>query len=135
MEPHLSRWHGQVNQAGVDFYNRVIDFCLEVGIEPWVTIYHWDLPLELEKKGGWTNRDILGWFEEYVAFCIKAFGDRVKHWMVMNEPMVFTGAGYYLGLHAPGRQGLNVSARHASRRFCARLRVSRCDTVDTRGLI
>ncbi len=97
---------GAVNKAGVDFYNRVINFCLEVGIEPWVTIYHWDLPLELEKKGGWTNRDILGWFEEYVAFCIKAFGDRVKHWMVMNEPMVFTGAGYYLGLHAPGRRGL-----------------------------
>ncbi len=97
---------GEVNQPGIDFYNRVIDFCLECGIEPWVTIYHWDLPHELEQKGGWTNRDILGWFSDYATICAKAFGDRVKHWMVMNEPAVFVGAGYFLGIHAPGRTGI-----------------------------
>lgn len=97
---------GKTNEQGVDFYNAVIDFCLECGIEPWVTLYHWDLPQALEDRGGWTNRDVVRWFEDYVAFCIQQFGDRVKHWMVLNEPMAFTGAGYFLGLHAPGRKGL-----------------------------
>jgi len=98
---------GKVNPVGIEFYNRVIDFCLELGIEPWITLYHWDLPFELEKKGGWTNREIIKWFGDYVELCAKYFGDRVKHWMILNEPMVFTGAGYFLGVHAPGRKGLN----------------------------
>ena len=98
--------YGTLNQLGVDFYNSVIDFCLECGITPWVTLYHWDLPQALEDKGGWANRYILGWFEDYVNVCARLFGDRVKHWMVLNEPMVFTGAGYFLGVHAPGRNGL-----------------------------
>ena len=97
---------GKVNKAGIDYYNNVIDYCIKLGIEPWVTIYHWDLPQELEVKGGWTNREIINWFTEYVKLCATSFGDRVKHWMVMNEPGVFTGAGYFLGLHAPGRTGL-----------------------------
>ncbi|HTE28523.1 GH1 family beta-glucosidase [Flavitalea sp.] len=94
---------GNISKSGVDYYNRLIDFCLELGIEPWVTIYHWDLPLELQHKGGWSNREIIHWFESYAAFCIKTFGDRVKNWMILNEPMVFTGAGYFLGIHAPGK--------------------------------
>ena len=97
---------GTVNPQGIEFYNRVIDFCLELGIEPWITLYHWDLPSGLEKKGGWTNREIIKWFSDYVELCVMYFGDRVKHWMVLNEPMVFTGAGYFLGAHAPGRKGL-----------------------------
>jgi len=107
---------GKVNPIGIEFYNRVIDFCLEMGIEPWITLYHWDLPHELEKKGGWTNRDIIGWFGDYVALCIRYFGDRVKNWMILNEPMVYTGAGYFLGVHAPGRKGLNsfLAATHHS---------------------
>ncbi len=105
---------GNINNAGIDFYNRVIDFCLELSITPWVTLYHWDLPHELQKKGGWVNRDIIDWFEEYVACCVKNFGDRVTNWMVLNEPMVFTGAGYFLGVHAPGKKGLNnfLAATH-----------------------
>jgi len=105
---------GKVNPIGIEFYNRVIDFCLELGIEPWITLYHWDLPYELEKNGGWTNREIIKWFGDYVELCTKYFGDRVKHWMILNEPMVFTGAGYFLGVHAPGRKGLNsfLSAIH-----------------------
>ncbi len=97
---------GHINTKGLDFYNRLIDHCLEAGIEPWITLYHWDLPLALEKRGGWTNRDILGWFMDYVALVSSALGDRVKYWMVLNEPMVFTGAGYFLGIHAPGRRGM-----------------------------
>ncbi len=108
---------GAVNSKGIDFYNRVIDFCLELGIEPWLTLYHWDLPLALEQKGGWINRDIIHWFSEFTAVCVKYFGDRVKHWMVLNEPMVFTGAGYFLGVHAPGKKGLIsflAAAHHAA---------------------
>ncbi len=97
---------GQVSNAGIDFYNRVIDFCLTCGITPWVTLYHWDLPQALQDKGGWSNREIVSWFEHYVQVCATYFGDRVKNWMVLNEPMVFTGAGYFLGVHAPGNRGL-----------------------------
>jgi beta-glucosidase len=105
---------GLVNLKGIDFYNRLIDHCLLLGITPWITLYHWDLPLELEKKGGWTNRDIIGWFSDYVALCLKNFGNRVKNWMILNEPMVFTGAGYFLGIHAPGKKGLSnfLAATH-----------------------
>jgi beta-glucosidase len=105
---------GSINHGGIDFYNRVIDFCLELNITPWVTLYHWDLPYELHKKGGWVNRNIITWFEEYVACCVKNFGDRITNWMVLNEPMVFTGAGYFLGVHAPGKKGLNnfLAATH-----------------------
>ncbi len=97
---------GAVNQAGIDYYNRIIDYCLSKGIEPWLTVYHWDLPQVLEDKGGWTNRDIIQWFTEYTAVCAQHFGDRVKYWMVMNEPSVFSGAGYFFGIHAPGRTGM-----------------------------
>ncbi len=108
---------GTVNEAGVDYYNRLIDGCLAQGIQPWVTLYHWDLPLALEQKGGWTNREILNWFGDYVAFCVQQFGDRVNRWMILNEPVVFTGAGYFLGVHAPGKKGLNAflaAAHHAA---------------------
>ena len=98
---------GLVNQTGINHYNKVIDYCLQQGIEPWVTIYHWDTPQALEDKGGWINREMVNWFSDYVTVCADAFGDRVKHWMVMNEPSAFTGAGYFLGIHAPGKRGLN----------------------------
>lgn len=102
----LPKGKGAINQAGIDFYNNVIDYCLAQGIEPWITLYHWDLPQELEKSGGWTNREVVSWFKEFVTICAKSFGDRVNHWMVMNEPVVFTGAGYFLGIHAPGKRGI-----------------------------
>ncbi|WP_034256842.1 GH1 family beta-glucosidase [Adhaeribacter aquaticus] len=105
---------GQINYKGVDYYQRIIDHCLENNIEPWVTLYHWDLPLALEQKGGWANRDVVSWFEEYAQLCADKFGDRVRNWMVLNEPMVFVGAGYFLGKHAPGRRGIKsfLSATH-----------------------
>lgn len=108
---------GKPNHAGIAYYNHLIDFCLELGIEPWITLYHWDLPQTLQESGGWCNRDILSWFGDYVQTCVRAFGDRVKHWMVLNEPMVFTGAGHFLGLHAPGLRSLNAffaASHHAA---------------------
>lgn len=113
----LPQGTGEVNELGLNFYHRVIDTCLKHGIEPWVTLYHWDLPLALEAQGGWTNRDILNWFEAYARICISAFGNKVKHWMVLNEPLVFTGAGYFAGYHAPGKKGLKnflPAAYHAT---------------------
>ena len=97
---------GSINQKGIDFYHRVFDYCLASDIKPWVTLYHWDLPNQLELRGGWTNRDIISWFQDYVSLCVREFGDKVKHWMIMNEPMVFVGAGYFLGVHAPGKKGM-----------------------------
>ena len=96
---------GAVNQKGIDFYNRVIDKSLKENVAPWLTCYHWDLPQALQDKGGWTNRDVIKWFEDYVEVCAKNFGDRVKNWMVFNEPMAFTSLGYLLGIHAPGKLG------------------------------
>jgi len=108
---------GKVNSKGIDFYNRLIDCCLDQGLIPWVTLYHWDLPDALHQKGGWVNRSIVQWFSYFVYCCIRNFGDRVKHWMILNEPMVFTGAGYFLGVHAPGKKGLGnflAAAHHAA---------------------
>lgn len=108
---------GAVNFKGIDFYNRIIDFCLELEIEPWITLYHWDLPLALQKKGGWRNREVIHWLSFYIDCCLKHYGDRIKNWIILNEPMVFTGAGYFLGVHAPGKKGLNnflAAAHHAA---------------------
>jgi len=103
----LPEGRGAVNGKGLDFYDRLVDTCLSLGITPWLTLYHWDLPLALERKGGWASRDILPAFEEFTSVVAKRLGDRVRHWMVLNEPMAFTGAGYFLGLHAPGRRGFS----------------------------
>lgn len=97
---------GIVNQKGLDFYHRVIDTCLELGIEPWITCYHWDLPQALQDKGGWANREIVNWFSEYVKILGREYGDKVKNWMVLNEPAGFTSVGYMLGMHAPGIKSL-----------------------------
>ena len=96
---------GNVNPKGIQFYHRVIDECLKIGVQPWITLYHWDLPQALEDRGGWTNREIINWFSDYVDFCSKEYGDKVKNWMVMNEPAAFVGLGYMLGYHAPGKKG------------------------------
>lgn len=93
---------GDINPSGVAFYHKVIDECLNNGIEPWITLYHWDLPQALQKQGGWANRKIINWFNKYVTFCTKTYGSKVKNWMVMNEPAAFVGLGYMLGYHAPG---------------------------------
>jgi beta-glucosidase len=93
---------GRVNRVGLDYYNRLVDELLANGIRPFPTLYHWDLPQALQDEGGWTNRDIIGHFTTYAETCVKALGDRVKHWMVFNEPWVFSFLGYVTGFHAPG---------------------------------
>lgn len=104
-----------VNPEGVQFYHDVINFCLAHDIQPWVTIYHWDLPLALEKTGGWTNREIVEWYTQYALFCVRTFS-QVNNWILLNEPSVFLGAGYLFGIHAPGRKridGFLAATHHA----------------------
>ncbi|MGN7721435.1 GH1 family beta-glucosidase [Chitinophaga sp. 22620] len=98
---------GAVNQPGIDFYHRVIDTVLEAGMEPYVTLYHWDLPQALEQKGGWCHRGTVFAFEEFANLCARAYGHKVKNWIVLNEPFGFTSLGYMLGVHAPGKFGLS----------------------------
>lgn len=93
---------GKVNEAGINFYDRLINGLLERGIEPCMTLYHWDLPYALHLKGGWLNDESSDWFEEYAKLIKERFGDRVKNFITFNEPQVFVGCGYYEGSHAPG---------------------------------
>jgi beta-glucosidase len=97
---------GKINKEGILFYHRLIDECLSLGIIPFVTLYHWDLPAALEKEGGWTSHLMLRWFTRYVTICAEEFGDKVKNWIILNEPFGFTSLGYMLGRHAPGKRGL-----------------------------
>lgn len=103
----LPQGTGAVNKKGIDFYHRVIDKCLKENVAPWITCYHWDLPQALEEKGGWANRDSIKWFEEFVNVISNAYGNKVKNWMVFNEPMAFVPLGYLLGMHAPGHVNFN----------------------------
>jgi len=108
---------GTVNRRGLDFYDRLVDACLERDLRPWLTVYHWDLPSALQARGGWTNRSVVGWLADYAQVLARRLGDRVGQWLVLNEPMVFVGAGHLLGVHAPGRRHLGAflaAAHHAA---------------------
>lgn len=94
---------GAVNQAGLDFYSRLVDALLEAGVRPFVTLFHWDLPLELQKRyGGFADRRCISAYVRYVERVVSALGDRVKDWITFNEPWVYAVLGHLLGVHAPG---------------------------------
>jgi len=93
---------GQPNEAGLAFYDRLIDALLEAGITPWVTLFHWDYPLALFQRGGWLNRDSADWFADYAALVARRLGDRVSNFFTLNEPQVYIGFGHLEGVHAPG---------------------------------
>ncbi|KAJ8644861.1 hypothetical protein MRB53_006609 [Persea americana] len=102
--PGGSTRHGQVNQKGVEYYNDLINELIDNGIEPMVTIFHWDLPQFLENEyGGFRSKKILDDYSEFADFCFKEFGDRVKKWVTINEPSIFATHGYQNGINAPGR--------------------------------
>ncbi|UFU03696.1 family 1 glycosylhydrolase [Ruania suaedae] len=94
----------RVNQAGLDHYSRLVDELLGAGIDPWLTLYHWDLPQALEDEGGWPVRETAYRFAEYAAVMHEALGDRVRTWTTLNEPWCSAFLGYTAGVHAPGRQ-------------------------------
>lgn len=100
----LPEGRGRVNQAGLDFYSRLVDELLENEIQPWATLYHWDLPLTLHDEGGWKRREIAEDFAEYTTVVLDRLGDRVKHWFTLNEPWCVAILGYQTGEHAPGEQ-------------------------------
>ncbi|MBL8028278.1 MAG: beta-glucosidase [Fibrobacteres bacterium] len=93
---------GAINEKGLAFYDALIDALLEAKITPWVTLFHWDYPYELYKKGGWLNSESPNWFAEYTEVVVKRLSDRVTHWMTLNEPQCFVGLGHLDGTHAPG---------------------------------
>ena len=98
------RGKGQVNPAGIGFYDRLVDELLAQGIDPWVTLYHWDLPQELEDAGGWPVRDTAYRFADYSMMVFDALKDRVDTWTTLNEPWCSAMLGYAYGAHAPGRR-------------------------------
>ena len=102
----LPRGTGRVNQRGLDFYSRLVDALLSNGIQPSVTLFHWDLPAALDDRGGWLNPDIAQWFAEYADICFRALDDRVPMWATLNEPWVVTDGGYLHGALAPGHRNL-----------------------------
>lgn len=131
----LPQGTGSVEQRGIDFYHRVIDSCLEQGVQPWLTVYHWDLPQALQDKGGWGSRDSVGWFAEYTDLLSRTYGDKVKHWMVLNEPVAFTAVGYLLGIHAPGKRwprNFLPAVHHAALSQAEGARIIRANVPDAR---
>jgi beta-glucosidase len=105
---------GRVNEAGLDFYDRLVDELLAAGIRPFVTLYHWDLPQALEDAGGWPERATAEAFAEYVELVARRLGDRVRHWVTHNEPYCSSWLGYAVGVHAPGQtdEAAAVPAAH-----------------------
>lgn len=101
--PRVIRDDGSVNQAGLDFYDRLVDELLATGIEPHATLYHWDLPQTLEDAGGWPVRTTAYAFVDYAMAVVSRLGDRVRYFSTFNEPYVVADHGYRLGSHAPGR--------------------------------
>ena len=132
--------HGEANQAGIDFYNRLIDCLIAHNITPWVTLYHWDMPLSLEQReNGWLNPAIAETFAAYARICFEAFGDRVKHWITLNEPWCSALLGYGSGEHAPGRtenmDNAYIAAHNLLRAHAYTVHVYRTDFADQNGQI
>jgi beta-glucosidase len=128
---------GASNPKGLDFYSRLIDELGSHGIEPFLTIFHWDYPQALYKKGGWLNRDSADWFAEYTSLLADKFSDRVKVWATQNEPQCFIGLGLLDGAHAPGDKltapQYLTAAHNAMRAHAKAVQVLRARAKDAKG--
>jgi len=105
----LPEGSGQVSQSGLDFYDRLVDELLKAGVEPFVTLYHWDLPSALQRLGGWAAHDTVHRFIDYAAVVAIRLGDRVHNWITQNEPWVAAFVGHLMGTHAPGWEDLGLA--------------------------
>ena len=110
----LPEGRGHVNPPGLDFYSRLVDGLLAAGIQPFITLYHWDLPQRLQDTGGWPARESAAAFAEYADIASRRLGDRVRYWMTLNEPHISSMMGYREGRHAPGHKDLHeaLAAAH-----------------------
>ena len=107
----LPKGKGDINRVGLEFYNRLVDELLEAGIEPWLCLYHWDLPQALQDEGGWVNRNIVRSFADYAELMARELGDKVKRWMIFNEPRCVAWLGHFIGMHAPGIKNLELALK------------------------
>lgn len=126
---------GSLNRAGLDFYERLVDALLEAGIQPFPTLYHWDLPAALDDRGGWLNPDIAGWFADYATTVFRALGDRVPMWSTLNEPWVVMHEGHLAGNHAPGHRSVWEAPRVTHNLLRAHTEAVRAYRTEGRGRI
>lgn len=120
----MPQGRGTINSAGLDFYDRLVDALMERDIQPFVTLYHWDLPQALQDAGGWPERAMVDLFADYAAVVVRRLGDRVCRWMTFNEPWVSAFAGYYEGHHAPGLTDLGAALQAAHHTLVAHARAN-----------
>jgi len=106
----LPEGRGAVNAEGMDYYDRLVDGMLERGLQPWLTLYHWDMPSDLAMRGGWTNPDVAGWFTDYARLVMGRLGDRVTATATINEPWCVAWLSHFLGIHAPGLRDIRAAA-------------------------
>ncbi len=134
----MPRGTGQINRAGLDFYERLVDALLEKGIRPNATLYHWDLPAALDDRGGWLNRDIADWFAEYASATARVLSDRIPMWATLNEPWVVVDGGYLHGAHAPGHRShfeAPIAAHNLMRAHGAGVEALRAEGARKVGLV
>src|SRR5262245_5279436 len=127
-----------VNPAGLAFYDRLVDALLADGIEPLVTLYHWDLPAALDDLGGWLNPDIAKWFAEYASVMFRKLDDRVKMWVTLNEPWVITDGGYLHGVLAPGHRNrfeAPIASHHLLRAHAEAIKAYRAEGPHRIGIV
>lgn len=115
----LPEGRGRVNPTGLGFYERLVDALLEQGIQPMLTLYHWDLPAALDRLGGWLNPDSAHWFADYAQILFRALDDRVQLWVTLNEPWVVVDGGYLHGVLAPGQRNVFVAPLASHNLLCA----------------
>jgi beta-glucosidase len=129
---------GRVNPAGLGFYERLVEELLAAGITPMATLYHWDLPVALDDRGGWLNPDVADWFADYATVVYQALDDRVKLWTTLNEPWVVADGGYMHGVLAPGHRNANeaaIAAHNLMRAHAAGVRAYRAVGRHQIGLV
>jgi beta-glucosidase len=129
---------GRVNPEGLAFYDRLVDALLENGIQPMITLFHWDLPAALDDRGGWLNPDIAGWFADYAQVVFRKLDDRVGSWATLNEPWVVTDGGYLHGVLAPGHRSLHeppIAAHNLLRAHGAAVRAYRAEGHHDIGIV
>jgi beta-glucosidase len=134
----LPRGCGQVNSRGLDFYSRLVDCLLAQGIQPLITLFHWDLPAALDDRGGWLNRDSADWFADYSRVLFRALDDRVEMWATLNEPWVVMDGGYLHGVLAPGHRSLfeaPIVLHHLLRAHAAAVEAYRADGHHAIGVV